>query len=240
MKKFYFFATLVSVLTLSAGARDKQEGWKQLGTGSFCDDMFSALDNGYLSTWDVDIEESETTPGYYRLVNPFGGGNCPYFGDNNKFEANDLYIHAEDPEYVWIEWQDLGFSVGNYGGVAVSCMVGLYIYSEVFTLEELKDPDYGIEFGKLADGKITFPDNDMYYLQVAFANYLEGVPMNGNTNNKFAVTLPGQAGIGSVAVDDSQAVPEYYNMQGIRIDNPKPGTLCIRRAGSKVEKIIAR
>ena len=150
MKKFYFLVALISVISFSAGARDKQDGWKQLGTGSFCDDMFSALDNSYLDTWDVEIEESETTPGYYRLVNPFGNGNCPYFGENNKFEANDLYIHAEDPEHVWMEWQDLGFGVGSYGNVVVSCMVGLYIYSEIFTFEDLLDPDYGIEFGKLS------------------------------------------------------------------------------------------
>lgn len=29
-------------------------------------------------------------------------------------------------------------------------------------------------------------------------------------------------------------------MQGMRVDNPTPGFLYIRRTGSKVEKIIAR
>lgn len=135
-----------------------------MGTGTFCDDMFSALDESFLATWDVEIEESETTPGYYRLVNPFG---------------------------------------------------------------------------KLADGKITFPDNKMYYLQIAFANYLEGVPMNGNTHNKFLVTIPAQDGVDEITVDE-QGTPEYYNMQGMRVDNPTPGCLYIRRTGSKVEKIIAR
>ena len=98
---------------------------------------------------------------------------------------------------------------------------------------------HGIEFGKLADGKITFPDNKMYYLQIAFANYLEGVPMNGNTHNKFLVTIPAQDGVDEITVDE-QGTPEYYNMQGMRVDNPTPGCLYIRRTGSKVEKIIAR
>ena len=239
MRKNYLLVALFAILSLSVGAREKQDGWKQLGTGTFCDDMFSALDESFLATWDVEIEESETTPGYYRLVNPFGNGNCPYFGDKNKFKANDLYIHAEDPELVWMEWQDMGFSVSNYGGVSVSCMVGLYIHSEIFTFEDLLNPDYGIEFGKLADGKITFPDNEMYYLQIAFANYLEGVPMNGNTHNKFIVTIPAQDGVDEITVDE-QGTPEYYNMQGMRVDNPTPGCLYIRRTGSKVEKIIAR
>ena len=126
MRKNYLLVALFAILSLSVGAREKQDGWKQLGTGTFCDDMFSALDESFLATWDVEIEESETTPGYYRLVNPFGNGNCPYFGDKNNFKANDLYIHAEDPEHVWMEWQDMGFSVGNYGSVAVSCMVCIF------------------------------------------------------------------------------------------------------------------
>ena len=91
MRKNYLLVALFAILSLSVGAREKQDGWKQLGTGTFCDDMFSALDESFLATWDVEIEESETTPGYYRLVNPFGNGNCPYFGDKNNFKANDLY-----------------------------------------------------------------------------------------------------------------------------------------------------
>lgn len=87
MRKNYLLVALFAILSLSVGAREKQDGWKQLGTGTFCDDMFSAIDESFLATWDVEIEESETTPGYYRLVNPFGNGNCPYFGDKNNFKA---------------------------------------------------------------------------------------------------------------------------------------------------------
>ena len=90
MRKNYLLVALFAILSLSVGAREKQDGWKQLGTGTFCDDMFSALDESFLATWDVEIEESETTPGYYRLVNPFGNGNCPYFGDKNKFKPTTI------------------------------------------------------------------------------------------------------------------------------------------------------
>ena len=91
---------LLSCHFQSAHAKNRTAGnsWARV-----CDDMFSAIDESFLATWDVEIEESETTPGYYRLVNPFGNGNCPYFGDKNNFKANDLYIHAEDPEHVWME-----------------------------------------------------------------------------------------------------------------------------------------
>lgn len=70
MRKNYLLVALFAILSLSVGAREKQDGWKQLGTGTFCDDMFSALDESFLATWDVEIEESETTPGYLSPCQP--------------------------------------------------------------------------------------------------------------------------------------------------------------------------
>ena len=63
--------------------------------------------------------------------------------------------------------------------------------------------------------------------------------------NKLAVitkasrlTLPENfnAGIGNVNAATTDKV-EYFNLQGIRIENPTHG-LYIRRAGKKVEKVI--
>ena len=41
-----------------------------------------------------------------------------------------------------------------------------------------------------------------------------------------------------IAVDDNAPV-EYYNLQGVRVENPANG-LYIRRQGSKAEKVIVR
>lgn len=62
MRKNYLLVALFAILSLSVGAREKQDGWKQLGTGTFCDDMFSALDESFLATWDVEIEEKRNNP----------------------------------------------------------------------------------------------------------------------------------------------------------------------------------
>ena len=76
----------------------------------------------------------------------------------------------------------------------------------------------------------------MYHLQVAFSNYLEGVPADGNTNGKFLVTLPSSASVDSPIVD-SEAPVEYYNLQGMRVENPANG-IYIRRQGSKATKVV--
>ncbi len=47
----------------------------------------------------------------------------------------------------------------------------------------------------------------------------------------------GNGGVADVTVDDSNAPVEYYNLQGVRVDNPSNG-LYIRRQGKNVQKVI--
>ena len=47
----------------------------------------------------------------------------------------------------------------------------------------------------------------------------------------------GSASIDGIATDNDNAPVEYYNLQGIRVDNPAGG-IFIRRQGSRVEKVI--
>ena len=49
------------------------------------------------------------------------------------------------------------------------------------------------------------------------------------------------AGVDDVIIDnenDINAVPVYYNLQGIRIANPKAGEIYIMKKGNKVTKIL--
>lgn len=48
-----------------------------------------------------------------------------------------------------------------------------------------------------------------------------------------------QSGVENVGVDNDDNAPvEYYNLQGIRVNNPGAGQILIRRQGSKVSKVI--
>ena len=229
MKKL-LLALFGAAMALTANSREPQEGWKQLGTGTFCDDMLCFINENYLATWEVEIEESIAQPGMYRLVNPFGNGKCPYF--TTAFDANDLVIDATDPLHVWIPKQDIG-ELGDWGMFTVRCMIGMYVEAEL-TIEDLIDAE--CLFGILADGKITFPDDDGYRLQPSFANYLEGFPIDSNTHGKFLVTLPDTGGINDVLATDEDSPVEYYTLQGIRVQDPGHG-IFIRRQGASVTKI---
>lgn len=58
--------------------------------------------------------------------------------------------------------------------------------------------------------------------------------------NLLSVYIPGDtSAIGNVGVNEENAPVEYFNLQGIRVDNPENG-LFIRRQGNKVSKVIIR
>lgn len=58
--------------------------------------------------------------------------------------------------------------------------------------------------------------------------------------NQIKVTYTKGAGIDDVAADYSDAPVEYYNLQGVRVANPAPGMIVIRRQGNNVSKILVK
>lgn len=79
---------------------------------------------------------------------------------------------------------------------------------------------YGIAVSSGASGMVLLPSStltDMTY--------------------KFAMYTKEQSGLQNIAAEDADAPVEYFNLQGIRVENPANG-LYIRRQGSKVEKVI--
>lgn len=70
----------------------------------------------------------------------------------------------------------------------------------------------------------------------------ESVSFNVNGGirlNQISVTTNGKpTGVEDVTVDENAPV-EYYNLQGVRVDNPENG-IYIRRQGSKVSKVLVR
>lgn len=71
--------------------------------------------------------------------------------------------------------------------------------------------------------------------QVAFFMKYAGLSTFVNTNSSAITDITTDS-----AIEDSNAPVEYYNLQGMRITNPCPGQLLIRRQGRNVTKIVVR
>jgi len=151
--------------------------WKDLGECTYTDPF---LTSGFYTffkspaVYKVHIEESGDTPGLYRLVAPYGTAFAaavskfveedltqdPDFGydkDNSQY----LYIHAEDPDKVYILPQQIAGAISlTHGTNTVMNDAGYEIGIAGKQVEEVPAGS----FGKLKDGVLTLP------LQTALIN----------------------------------------------------------------------
>lgn len=171
-------------------AESSDTEWTLLGTGQYTDDILT--NTGLESkTWDVQIYESKDTPGFYRVENPYGNGNCPYF--EAPFESCDFMLHAEVPEHVWMEYVELkniDFGLAEEG---VYCpgytgdYAGYYISQGYFDAETAIA--MGMASGTMLGGNITFEPETLI---LDFPHYgQEGLSLAANLKGKFCVSLPG-------------------------------------------------
>lgn len=79
-----------------------------------------------------------------------------------------------------------------------------------------------------------FDPLDLYYVR---ANYIKGNVSTYLGQIPFAFVF---SGIDGVADDAELAAPEYYNLQGVRIAQPKAGEIVIERRGGKTVKKLWR
>lgn len=126
----------------------------------------------------VEVEESMTQPGLYRLVNPYGAAfhyNEPgdYDADNNYY----LTINAVDPTKVYIEESPTGMNWGD-GEFVFFSIAGLRVAQGNLAAAEGN-------YGTVKDGVITFPKGSL----------LAAIGSDGwytcNSNGKFKLVLPG-------------------------------------------------
>ena len=212
--------------------QEKADKWTALTDKAlYTDDFVASIYKNHDDTErEVVIEESNETPGYYRLVNPYV---APYaFAQNIELNCTHnhyLYINASDPDKVYVEESAIGFDYGD-GAMTVSSNAYYSLQNEA----EVADTDWG----KLKDNVITFPTKTLLAREL---KYNDATWYYANTNGAFKVKLPETGAVGSIAVDNVNNAPvEYFNLQGQRVDNPAAGQLVVKRQGSKVEKVLVR
>ena len=158
--------------------------WISLGKATITDDCFTSLWSLENVSWKVNIEESSTTPGLYRLTNPYNTLDFRYneTGDIDPSQVYYMYIHAEDPTAVYFEQTPLGVNWG-YGMISLWSRADYHI-SNGSSVEDVKNAGW---FGTLTNGTITFPAGGIV---ISMSEYNNGGFYLANRNGLFSIVLP--------------------------------------------------
>lgn len=139
------------------------ETWKSIGTGLYRDNFLSfqyAIAD--FPEVEVEIEESEETPGRYRLVNPYANYPAETIGSPGCMSGNFyLIVDASDPAHVFVEAGPTGFIYGynpetnQNRQLVVNSMAYDYYRKNGNWIAADRE---GL-CGKIVDKAITFPPN---------------------------------------------------------------------------------
>ena len=211
--------------------------WQSLGTGYYTDDaVLTLFFNAEPPTYEVEIMENTSTPGLYRLVDPYAEGVYPYTsaqlsGKPLAPAGMALEVNAEDPEGVYIARQDLGMDWG-YGPMSFET-AGYYYLSKNQTVEEIKAKG---GFGTLKDGIIEFPlrsytyeDEETGEEETAYWQgnlYLGSSAYDAGCNGAIRIVLPGaQAEVKAKAAATARATAFEMRLNGGSLRAIKSNTL---------------
>lgn len=200
--------------------------WNTLGMAQYTDGFVCATYIMQPATYEVEIQESDETPGLYRLVNPYGEA-FPYNEPGDWDSSKDYYleINAVDPQGVYIEPQSLGFDWGD-GIYYASSMAGYYLAGGN-SLEAIKNAGY---CGTLADGVISFPTQTLLVAQGAPSDwatesYIANLAYDEEANPiagyaPFKVVLPSAASQSTKsvkAIESKSVVKSKKSVRGIKL-----------------------
>ncbi|MCM1337312.1 MAG: RagB/SusD family nutrient uptake outer membrane protein [Candidatus Amulumruptor caecigallinarius] len=207
---------------------DDDDEWVTLGNGSY-----SFRLNNFSTTTECEIQEHMTAKGYYRVMQA-GFDNTSHAG-----HSHHLYIHAERPEYVYIEPFYTGLTTS--GDVALSSRVERFMSAGADPAKvRASFPEL---FGTRTAKEITIKgvEGEPSPLSMATYGYNYSFPSWHQGDSYITVTLPSASALTGVAADpapEAQSV-EYYNLQGIRVTNPVSGQIyVVRRADGSTAKIL--
>lgn len=221
--------------------------WGDIMTGQMLDTFVEPMFNGYVAEEvNVPIQKNNRIEGKYRVIDPW----FKLFGDEAADPTAGYYFtfDASDPTCVVVPYQSSGIRLQTDGV--------MYIFSAAYAFDSKEE----FLASNLADRNITMD------VETRTINFVGGAGQNGkivgpiyfhfpNTTDPETdpegfyiiyqsapgyIKLPEFDGISSVAVDNNNAEAEYYNIQGVRVNNPVAGQLYIVKKGNEVSKRIMR
>ncbi len=204
--------------------------WEDLGTATFYDGMLVYLftDSPVQIETELMVQVSTDNDKVFRFVRPWE--------IVNGTQRNFVIDVSSDKNIGVVDLQPTGIALQTEGPLYLMSYSSNYASIEDFMADPDGYPAHNITFDD-ATRKLVIPANGCFYY---FPEYKPESLYTMNDVLESYITIPESAGVQDVIVEDNTAIaPEYFNLQGVRVDNPESG-LYIVRQGNKVRKVVIR
>ncbi len=210
--------------------------WTTLGMGTYTDDFLASyLDDVEITTFEVEIQQDNEDENHYRIVNPYA--QWPVEGYTVTPGMAEFYIYED--QYAYFTAFNTGvISDGNLLEVRQNICTALQNGLTLETAIELFPESLCKYENRVLTATTTF-DNDgspFSVFQIPIGDFLHRVNLQG----EFRLEIPEKDPVNVETIGiEGDAAPVYYNLQGIRVENPASG-LIIKVTGDKSEKVILK
>lgn len=221
--------------------------WKDCGTAQY-EDGFMGCHIGVYTTpaYSVSVKQNTNNSSEVMLYQPYGA-TSPY-GETNVGDGNGYIVfNVSNPDCVVV--RPLVYSgyqtdenVGE-GKIYLSNYAGVNYYLNGASFQDIIDEAeyYGDELATMTmDGVVTIPDG-LYapvYDVLAYSQWMtndgSAIPMRS------VIHLPEEAlaGVEGIIMDTEKTNNIFFNLQGVRINNPEKGQIVIVKNGNNARKVV--
>lgn len=223
---YYSYAKTEGLLVLPGA--DYVDPWSEVVEGTMVENIISPLfGKPTPAAYSVGVKKNHDT-NTYVIIDPWYG----FYSAAGWSGSPNMEIDATDPNNAVIGLSSTGINGGTDGLY--------YVLSYSYNME---DPAGCPEANRITiteEGEntvITFPYRSMLmYAKTSGKLYYASTDVSTIT---FKTITKEDNSVGDIIVDNDAKV-EYFNLQGVRVENPAAGQLVIKRQGSVVTKEIIR
>lgn len=188
--------------------------------------------------WDFGNAFNGHTDDYFYNCDPFGNTWIPSIRENSKFNSKvkETWLWFMQNEFDGVE-DDIDEFVGHVTAAAradYNRWNGQPVPSGGQPVADNRDMQ------QKRNNIVGHLNSKVNWLKGKFGDYTQGLYAEPDRDDTPAAELPKEVATNVVEVIDTDLIgadTEYYNLQGIRIASPAPGTICIVKRGNVTKKV---
>lgn len=234
----YFFA--MDTMSAAKAAVDTTV-WVDYDTADFVDGwaVTCYTEDPAEYVYEVQVQQDQANANILRIKNPYL--NSPLAEVNTANGEGSIVFDVTDPDFVIVKTGYKSGFANSATGTQMYCynVAGWLMAYYGYAADEVKAAmaEQKSAFSTLVDGVITVPECIFGIGGDELAAYSWVDSDNNPVEMTTVLTLKNHGGINDVTVDEANGPAAYYNLQGVRVENPESG-LYIRVQGGKAVKVI--